>query len=67
MDTMTVKLVPGRRVRVPEMGNVVMGGREYQVQKNGFWLKKLKDGDVVIIQQQPKQDSQKPEKKAGDK
>jgi len=63
MDFMTVKLVSGRRVRMPELGNTVMGGREYRVPKNGFWLKKLAEGDVVIASKP----EIKPEKKGADK
>lgn len=46
----TIKVAPGKRVRDPFNGGRVMPeGKDFAVEKNGFWERRLVDGDVVLV------------------
>ncbi|UNM95668.1 DUF2635 domain-containing protein [Ignatzschineria rhizosphaerae] len=46
MNQFFIKAVEGRSVRDPETKEVLSSEGEFKY-KNGFWLKRLKQGDVV--------------------
>ena len=46
MDKIFVKAVAGRSVRDPETKEVLNEAGEYKP-RSGFWLKRIKQGDVV--------------------
>lgn len=49
MDTKTVRLSKGRRVRNPQTGLYLIEGESYRVRSSQYWLKKIHDGDVECI------------------
>lgn len=45
---MHVSLCEGKRVRDPRTGVYLEMGREYKVEKNQFWLRRVESKDVEI-------------------
>lgn len=62
MNKIFVKAVEGRSVRDPETKNILDDVGEFKP-RNGFWLKRLKQGDVV----EAKPSKSDPVTKKGDK
>ena len=50
---MKVKPAPGRAVRDPQQNYRLMPEQGGEVPDNAFWQRRLRDGDVVLIEDQP--------------
>lgn len=61
MQMISVELSQDRRVRNPDTGLVLEAGKSYRVPATQFWLKRLQDGDVLLLEE--KKSEAKPEKK----
>lgn len=47
MTTITIAPVEGRRVRIPLSTEIIT--QEITVEQNAFWLRRVADGDLVIV------------------
>jgi hypothetical protein len=50
---MKVKPAPGRAVRDPQQKYRLLPEQGGEVPDNAFWQRRLRDGDVVLIEDQP--------------
>lgn len=50
---MKVKPAPGRAVRDPQQKYRMLPEQGGEVPDNAFWQRRLRDGDVVLIEDQP--------------
>lgn len=54
---MKVKPAPGRAVRDPQQKYRMLSEQGGEVPDNAFWQRRLRDGDVVLIEDQPAGDA----------
>ncbi len=69
MGRIELKCKPGKRVRHPNDGRKMNPGQVYGVEQNSsnfmhFWARRLKDGDVEIVEKKKTVSKKKSEKKA---
>lgn len=49
MDTVTVRLNPGKRLRDPD-SKLPVGPEPMTVRRTGFWLRRIADGSVAVVE-----------------
>ena len=53
MKLMKIKVVDGKKIRHCDNARVLRPGQSYTVPETAYWLRRLKDNDVILVVPKP--------------